>query len=630
VRRGKGGRDLTAAIGEDERVVDDLSGLGPQGFERLSQALAACVLGPGVEVFGEGPDGGREATFRGRVPYPNPTEPWDGYGVLQAKYKAKIMGTGSDLAWLRQQVTAELKAWSDPGKKRVLDGRVPEYLIFVTNVSLSAVPGKGGKDQIEALVRSYAIVLGLKGWAVWDGTTVATLLDNYPDVRRAFRSLITPNEVLAAMHDRLTAPIAPARVDVVLAGPQYRPGQPGHEATFQPVYDVAGGVGRLGEAMGEVQEAGPGWVQHFDGGPRGEPAVLVELSGKPASVVARTVWDDLQAIGDGLLNSGTIGIGFPIVNRADSDPFIGSNRQVIELEGGQWGRKGRGRLIRRPGETPVWQTEIVLDSEASRDKDSWTSLSDKRDLRLRVAGRIPLAVEDWGITDRGRVKMLTALQQTEMGEVCRRLADRYGLDAARVDWQEIDEPDGHNNSRFSAYHLTAVGVDGRPAVSICLYMVLPDGYTTELRTVVDLRVDFTALAPATASTAHSLIPTALRVSMTELIEFFAQAWHVATMVVPLAALDDPIRTQPAGAPRLELYIQSERPENGGADRTVRPLDMVDLSRLGAPRSNQPRDLSVAVTTPLGLSGADIDRWIHQALDRMAADFGLVVRPASMR
>ncbi|MGH3674752.1 MAG: hypothetical protein ACRDU5_03255 [Mycobacterium sp.] len=201
--------------------------------------------------------------------------------------------------------------------------------------------------------------------------------------------------------------------------------------------------------------------------------------------------------------------------------------------------------------------------------------------------------------------------------------------AAGVDWKEIDEPVGHNNSRFSAYHVTVTGVDGRPAVSICLYMVLPDGYTTELRTVVDMRVDFTALAPSTASTAPAQIPVALRVTMTELIEFFTQAWHVATMVVPLAALDDLIHTQPAGAPRLELYIQSERPENGGTDRTVRPLDMVDLSRLGTPRSSQPRDLSVAVTAPLGLSGEDIDEWIRQALDRMAADFGLVIRPPSV-
>jgi hypothetical protein len=39
---------------------------------------------------------------------------------------------------------------------------------------------------------------------------------------------------------------------------------------------------------------------------------------------------------------------------------------------------------------------------------------------------------------------------------------------------------------------------------------------------------------------------------------------------------------------------------------------------------------VAVTTPLGLSGEDIDKSIRQALDRMAADFGLVVRPPSAK
>lgn len=610
-------------------MVDDLSGLGPQGFERLSQALAVRVLGPGVEVFGEGPDGGREASFCGRLPYPSPTDPWDGYGVLQAKYKVRITATGSDTAWLRQQITAELKAWSDPNKNRVLNGRLPEYLIFVTNVPLSAVPGKGGKDQIGTLIRSYSTTLGLKDWAVWDGTTIFTLLDSYPDVRRAFSALITPNEVLAAMHDHLTAPPAPPRIDVVLAAPRYRPGQPGHEATFQPVYDAAGGADRLGEAMGEVQQAGPGWAQHFAGGACGEPAVLVELPGKPASALARTVWDDMQAIGGGLPRSGTIGVGFPAANRAVSDPFIGSDCQVIELEGGQWGRRGRGRLLRSSGVPPVWQPEITLDSEAFQDKDSW-SLSDKRDLRLRVAGRIPLAAEDWGITDPGRARMLAALEQTGIAGVCRRLAARYGLDAAGVDWQEIDEPEGYNNSRFSAYHLTVAGVDGRPAVSICLYMVLPDGHTTTLRTVVDLRIDFTAVDPTAVSGAPAQIPAALRVTMTELIEFFTQAWHVATMIMPLAATDDPIHTQPAGAPRLELYIQSERPETGGTKRTVRPLDMVDLSRLGAARSSRPRDLSVAVTTPLGLLDAEIDAWIHQALDRMAADFGLVLHPPKAR
>lgn len=47
---------------EDRHVSDDPTGLGPRGFKRLRQALATYVLGPGIEAFGSGPDGGREAS----------------------------------------------------------------------------------------------------------------------------------------------------------------------------------------------------------------------------------------------------------------------------------------------------------------------------------------------------------------------------------------------------------------------------------------------------------------------------------------------------------------------------------------------------------------------------------------
>ena len=81
-------------------VSDDLTGLGPRGFERMCQALATYVLGPGIEAFGSGPDGGREASFRGRVPYPSSADPWDGFGIAQAKFKERILGTGADTTWL--------------------------------------------------------------------------------------------------------------------------------------------------------------------------------------------------------------------------------------------------------------------------------------------------------------------------------------------------------------------------------------------------------------------------------------------------------------------------------------------------------------------------------------------------
>ena len=58
----------------------DLTRLGEREFEHLSQALAVRVLGNGVRIFGDGPDGGREATFEGRMRFPEPGQVWSGYG----------------------------------------------------------------------------------------------------------------------------------------------------------------------------------------------------------------------------------------------------------------------------------------------------------------------------------------------------------------------------------------------------------------------------------------------------------------------------------------------------------------------------------------------------------------------
>jgi hypothetical protein len=43
----------------------NLAGLSTRSFEQLIQAIALKVVSPGVVVFGDGADGGREATFNG-------------------------------------------------------------------------------------------------------------------------------------------------------------------------------------------------------------------------------------------------------------------------------------------------------------------------------------------------------------------------------------------------------------------------------------------------------------------------------------------------------------------------------------------------------------------------------------
>ena len=50
----------------------DLSRLSSRSFEQLIQSLAIKVLGPGIVVFGDGPDGGREAIFERKLDYPTP------------------------------------------------------------------------------------------------------------------------------------------------------------------------------------------------------------------------------------------------------------------------------------------------------------------------------------------------------------------------------------------------------------------------------------------------------------------------------------------------------------------------------------------------------------------------------
>ncbi|MHA6757298.1 NACHT domain-containing protein [Streptacidiphilus sp. PAMC 29251] len=182
-----------------------LSGLTTGSFEQLTGALAKCVLGPGVAVFGDGKDGGREATFDGPVSFPFPDRQWDGYGVIQAKFRRRSAGDIPDAEWMERKVRAELKAWLDPASKR---GRLPEYLLFTTNVVLSPVPDVGGIARVEAVIEEAASRLGLRGWAVWHYDEMCTYLDIHTDIRRNYAGFITPGDVLSNLLD--TVPDAAA------------------------------------------------------------------------------------------------------------------------------------------------------------------------------------------------------------------------------------------------------------------------------------------------------------------------------------------------------------------------------------------------------------------------------------
>lgn len=226
--------ELAGALVDDGPVMHDLSRLGERPFEDLCRALAVHVLGPGIQAFGDGPDGGREASFEGPLAYRGANGFWDGYGVLQAKYRRVAIG-GKDAEWLNQHITHELDAWLDPNRKRVTAGRRPEYLIIATNVRLSSVPASGGIDRIRTLLHDYADRLGLKDVALWDANAISMYLDAFPSVRQGFSHLISTADVLTktiTTLDRLDDALRPRSIGI-------GQGPAGNERAFRTAYQRA-------------------------------------------------------------------------------------------------------------------------------------------------------------------------------------------------------------------------------------------------------------------------------------------------------------------------------------------------------------------------------------------------------
>src|SRR6185369_14175592 len=90
----------------------DLTGLSTGSFESLIQALIVRILGAGAMIFGAGPDGGREATYEGRVNYPSDAEPWNGYIVAQAKFRQRLTDRKTDKDWALDQLRGELDKYA--------------------------------------------------------------------------------------------------------------------------------------------------------------------------------------------------------------------------------------------------------------------------------------------------------------------------------------------------------------------------------------------------------------------------------------------------------------------------------------------------------------------------------------
>src|SRR5262245_31962299 len=106
----------------------NLAGLDSRSFEQLIQSLSVKTLGPRVCIFGDGSDGGREATYEGRITWPDGSE-WVGYTVVQAKFRKRTLGAEEDGKWALAQLRDELDKFAappDPNGKKA-SRRKPDY-----------------------------------------------------------------------------------------------------------------------------------------------------------------------------------------------------------------------------------------------------------------------------------------------------------------------------------------------------------------------------------------------------------------------------------------------------------------------------------------------------------------------
>ena len=58
-----------------------------------------------------------------------------------------------------------------------------DYYVFATNLSLSPVSKRGGKDRLRSVLDGYKESHGLKDYAIWDGDQIGRFLDAHPGIR---------------------------------------------------------------------------------------------------------------------------------------------------------------------------------------------------------------------------------------------------------------------------------------------------------------------------------------------------------------------------------------------------------------------------------------------------------------
>lgn len=126
----------------------DYHDLSEDQFERLVIAICAWLLGPGIQGFSKGPDGGKDARFCGRAErFPSAASPWDGRVVIQAKHTDLINRKFSEPDFASDAASSVLSEEISRIRKLRADGELDYYLLF-SNRRLAGVAEQKTRKRI--------------------------------------------------------------------------------------------------------------------------------------------------------------------------------------------------------------------------------------------------------------------------------------------------------------------------------------------------------------------------------------------------------------------------------------------------------------------------------------------------
>lgn len=176
----------------------ELDRLGPDNFEHMIQSLIRGLAGISTIVFGDGPDGQREASIENANFHIAGTKTVYGRTIAQAKFKSPD-GKDKDWDWLRKNLKQELDGFKT--KTKTHPHIIPETYLFFTNIVLTPVLDKGIRDKSDKLISEYRDII--PNIIILGADDIRTLLENNREVARSYSSFIMSGDVLSELYDQL-------------------------------------------------------------------------------------------------------------------------------------------------------------------------------------------------------------------------------------------------------------------------------------------------------------------------------------------------------------------------------------------------------------------------------------------